>query len=137
MDKARFPAVALALFRVVVGFLFACHGARTLFGVFGGMGGTGATAAVGAWPSWWAGVIELAGGVLIVLGLLTRPVALLSSGAMAYAYFVVHQPRDVLPLTNGGEPAALFCWSFLLLAALGPGAAALDRLWGSRTAVQV
>ncbi|HEX5741811.1 MAG TPA: DoxX family protein [Pilimelia sp.] len=127
MTTPVLPHLALAGFRVVVGFLFLCHGAGKLFGAFGGMPGGGA-APVGAWPAWWAGLIELVCGALVLLGLLTRPAALLASGAMAYAYFVVHQPQALLPIENRGEPAALYCWAFLLLAALGPGRYAVDTL---------
>lgn len=82
----------------------------------------------GAWPSWWAALIQLVCGLLVLTGLFTRIAALLASGSMAYAYFVVHQPQDLLPLRNGGELAALFCWAFFLIAVLGPGSWALDRL---------
>ena len=79
----------LALFRIVVGLLFVIHGAQKVFGLFT----TKAPVALTQWPSGPAGVIELVGGALVVIGLGTRWAALLSSGAMAYAYFVVHQPR--------------------------------------------
>jgi putative oxidoreductase len=126
-------AAALSAVRVVVAFLFICHGLQGLFGAFGGIDGHGAPIPVGLWPGWWAGVIELVGGGLVLLGLLTRPAALLCSGAMAYAYFTVHQPHGLLPLQNLGEPAALYCWIFLLIAILGPGSFALDTvLWRPR-----
>ncbi|GLZ13199.1 integral membrane protein [Actinomadura sp. NBRC 104425] len=121
----------LSLFRVVVGLLFACHGAAKLFGVLGGPPG-GVPPRVGEWPSWWAAMIELVGGGLVMIGLATRPAALLCSGAMAYAYFTVHLPKDLFPLLNGGEPAALFSWSFLLLAVFGGGPWALDALIARR-----
>lgn len=122
--------VVQTLFRVVVGFLFACHGAASLFGVLGGaVGMEGGTVPFGVWPFWWAAVIELVGGVLVVLGLATRIAALICSGAMAYAYFVVHQPEGWFPIQNGGELAALYSWAFLLIAVLGPGALAVDNLW--------
>ncbi|MFB7948981.1 DoxX family protein [Kitasatospora phosalacinea] len=114
----------IALHRAVVGLLFACHGAASLFGVLGGAHG-GGTVAVGTWPGWYAAVIQLACGVLVVLGLGTRAAALVASGSMAYAYFTVHQENALFPLQNGGEPAVLFCWAFLLIAALGPGSFAL------------
>ncbi|GAA3441460.1 DoxX family protein [Planomonospora venezuelensis] len=117
----------LSLFRAVVGLLFACHGAASLFGVLGGPHG-GRTPEFGAWPGWWAAAIELTGGGLVLLGLATRAAALLCSGTMAYAYFVVHQPKGLFPLVNGGEPAALFSWSFLLVAVVGGGPWALDAL---------
>lgn len=124
----RPQAAVLAATRIVVSFLFVCHGAVKLFGALGGVDGQGGAVAFLAWPGWWAGVIELVAGVLVGLGLFTRVAALLCSGAMAYAYFVVHQPDALLPLSNNGEPAALFCWIFLLIAVLGPGAFALDNL---------
>ncbi|MFD1828902.1 DoxX family protein [Streptomyces desertarenae] len=124
-----------ALFRAVVGLLFACHGAATLFGVLGGPHG-GRVPEVGQWPGWWAAAIQLAGGVLVAVGLGTRIAAVLCSGSMAYAYFVVHQPAGLFPLENGGEPAAMFCWSFLLIAALGPGRWSLDALRAARGEVR-
>ncbi|MFB6989201.1 MULTISPECIES: DoxX family protein [unclassified Streptomyces] len=120
---------ALGLFRIVVGLLFACHGAASLFGVLGGAMGGGSIPA-GTWPGWYAAVIQLVGGGLVVLGLGTRVAALISSGSMAYAYFKVHQPEALFPLQNGGEPSAVYCWAFLLLVFTGPGALALDRLFG-------
>ncbi|MFD7750152.1 DoxX family protein [Streptomyces sp. NPDC059698] len=117
----------LSLFRFVVGLLFAIHGAATLFGAFGGD-----QAETGAWPGWYAALIQLVCGSLVALGLGTRAAAFLASGSMAYAYFKVHQPEALLPIENGGEPSALFCWAFLLLVFTGPGAVALDRFFGSR-----
>ncbi|GLW54064.1 DoxX family protein [Kitasatospora phosalacinea] len=114
----------IALHRAVVGLLFACHGAASLFGVLGGAHG-GGTVKAGTWPGWYAAVIQLACGVLVALGLGTRIAALVASGSMAYAYFTVHQENALFPLQNGGEPAVLFCWAFLLIAALGPGSFAL------------
>ncbi|MFD3536462.1 DoxX family protein [Streptomyces sp. NPDC058664] len=129
MDQAQ--PYALGLFRIVVGLLFACHGAASLFGVLGGAMG-GGTIPAGTWPGWYAAVIQLGAGVLVLAGLGTRSAAFLASGSMAYAYFKVHQPEALFPLQNGGEAAALFCWSFALLVFTGPGALALDRLFGSR-----
>jgi putative oxidoreductase len=118
----------------VVSFLFACHGAKILFGVIGGVDGHGATAPIGSWPIWWAGVIELLGGALVLLGLFTRPAALLCSGAMAFAYFTVHLPQALLPLQNHGELAVLYCGLFLLIATLGPGRFAFDTTqWRSQS----
>ncbi|MGP4001194.1 DoxX family protein [Streptomyces sp. 8N706] len=121
---------ALGLFRFVVGLLFACHGAASLFGVLGGAMG-GGTVPTGAWPGWYAAVIQLVGGGLAALGLGTRIAALIASGSMAYAYFTVHQGEGLWPLQNGGEPSAIYSWAFLLLVFTGPGAWALDRLFGA------
>ncbi|MGC9501692.1 DoxX family protein [Streptomyces sp. WG7] len=127
---------ALGLFRIVVGLLFACHGAASLFGVLGGASGTGGTIEAGTWPGWYAAVIQLVGGGLVMLGLGTRAAAFISSGSMAYAYFKVHQPGALWPMENGGEASAMFCWAFLLLAFTGSGAFGLDRLFARRTSEQ-
>ncbi|MEU3844384.1 DoxX family protein [Streptomyces sp. NPDC028635] len=119
--------IVQAAFRLVIGFLFACHGAASLFGVLGGAHGGGTVPAL-QWPGWWAALIELAGGSLVALGLFTRTAAVICSGSMAYAYFTVHQPNALLPIDNGGEPAVVFCWTFLLIACLGPGAYAAEAL---------
>lgn len=118
-----FRDYAIGLFRIVVGFLFACHGVKSLFGVLGADGPT----PFGVWPYWWAAAIELTVGGLVLLGVGTRLAALLGSGSMAYAFFVVHLPDALLPIQNGGEMAALFCWSLLLLAVVGPGRFALGN----------
>jgi putative oxidoreductase len=82
-----------------------------------------------------AGMIELVGGTLLVLGLFTRPVAFILAGEMAFAYFMGHAPRGFFPLTNGGEPAVLFCFIFLYLAAAGGGAGASMRGAGNRPTI--
>ncbi|MFC8866197.1 DoxX family protein [Streptomyces sp. NPDC057148] len=123
---------ALGLFRMVVGLLFACHGAASLFGVLGGASGTGGTVEAGTWPGWYAAVIQLVGGGLVLLGLGTRAAALVSSGSMAYAYFKVHQPGALWPMENSGEASAMFCWAFLLLVFTGSGAFGLDRFFARR-----
>lgn len=122
---------ALGLFRIVIGLLFACHGAASLFGVLGGAMG-GGTVDAGTWPGWYAAVIQLVGGGLVLLGLGTRAAAFISSGSMAYAYFKVHQPEALWPIQNGGEASAIFCWTMLLLVFTGSGAFGLDRLFASR-----
>lgn len=132
----RLPQITTALFRVVLGVLFAIHGASSLFGLFGGAMGTGASVPVGQWPGWWAALIQFVGGLLVMVGLGTRYAAVICSGSMAYAYFVVHQPISLLPLNNGGELAAMFCWSFLLIAVLGPGVWSLDGLLNRKQTAQ-
>ncbi|PGH47787.1 DoxX family protein [Streptomyces sp. Ru87] len=124
LDRAREPVIGV--FRIVVGLLFACHGAATLFDVLGGP--HAGVPEFGAWPGWWAAAIQLVGGALVLLGAWTRVAALVCSGSMAYAYFVVHQPEALFPIENGGEPSAMFCWAFLLIAVLGPGRWAVDSL---------
>jgi putative oxidoreductase len=126
---------AIGLFRIVVGLLFACHGAASLFGVLGGAAGTeGGTIDAGTWPGWYAAVIQLVCGGLVLLGLGTRAAAFLASGSMAYAYFDVHQGMALWPLENGGEASAMFCWAFFLLIFTGSGAFGLDRVFTRRTA---
>ncbi|MDH6246004.1 DoxX family protein [Mycobacterium sp. OTB74] len=118
--------VVLSVFRMVIGFLFACHGASVLFAwpVNFGMG----TPAFGAWPGWFAGAIELLVGILVFTGLATRAAAFIGSGQMAVAYFWQHQPKALLPLANHGEPAVLFCFALFLLVFTGGGVIALDTL---------
>ncbi|OON76689.1 DoxX family protein [Streptomyces tsukubensis] len=129
----RSQPYALGLFRIVVGLLFTCHGAASLFGVLGGTQG-GGTVPAGTWPGWYAAVIQLVGGALVTLGLGTRVAALISSGSMAFAYFHVHQPHALWPLQNGGEPSVMFCWAMLLLVFTGSGALGVDRLLAGRSA---
>jgi len=125
----RIGGVTIGSVRIVVGFLFACHGFQKLFGAFGK-----APVPIGAWPSFYAGAIELVAGTLIAIGLFTRPAAVLCSGTMAYAYFTVHQAAGLLPLQNKGELAAVYCWAFLLIAAVGPGSMAVDTVRRARAA---
>ncbi|GAA4605800.1 DoxX family protein [Actinoallomurus liliacearum] len=128
MSTSRFHGPILSLYRVVVGLLFVFHGAASIFGVFGGNRGTGHAIAAGTWPGWYAALIQLVCGGLVLVGLLTRPAAILASGSMAYAYFTVHIKNGIIPLQNGGEPAAMFSWAFLLIAVFGPGVWALDSM---------
>ncbi len=123
---SKFQTPALNLLRIMTGFLFFPHGAQKLFGLFGGFGGQpGATAPllslIGV-----AGVLEFFGGLLVMCGLLTRPVAFILSGQMAAAYFMAHSPQGVWPLLNRGELAALYSFVFLFLAAGGGGDFSID-----------
>ncbi|MGC4940324.1 DoxX family protein [Kribbella sp. DT2] len=117
----RWQTQVVAVFRIVVGFLFATHGFAALFGVLG----VEQVAAL-TWPSWWASAIQAVAGALVTVGFGTRWAALLCSGSMAFAYFTVHQVDGLLPVENGGEKAALFAFAFLLIAVLGNGSWALE-----------
>jgi putative oxidoreductase len=129
MIPERYAPQVYALFRIVAGFLFMFHGLQKVLGMFGGM--QGSTAPMMSMP-WFAGVIELVGGLLIAIGLLTRVAAFICSGEMAAAYFMVHQPRGAWPIQNGGELAALYCFAFLYIAARGAGIWSVDGSRGSR-----
>jgi putative oxidoreductase len=127
------PAV-VSLFRAVFGFLFAAFGSSKLFGWPIALG----PIPVGTWPVWYAGVIELVTGLLVLVGLFTRIAAFIASGEMAVAYFWQHQPYGLWPIDptqnatgqpiGGGLPSVLFCFAFFLLVFTGPGAYALDSM---------
>jgi putative oxidoreductase len=137
MDRVlgRYSDVAYALFRVVVGLLFACHGAQKLFGVLGGFGGQpGATASLGSLMG-AAGVIEFVGGLLIALGLFAGTAAFLCSGEMATAYFMAHAPRGFWPILNQGELAVVYCFAFLYVATRGSGLWSIDAGFRGRGAL--
>ncbi len=118
---ARFEGTVYALLRIIVGLLFFCHGLQKLGGVFGGT-----PPEAPAFVVWVAGSIELVGGFLVAIGLFTRWAAFVSSGLMAFAYFMAHQPRGALPITNQGELAVVYCWLFLYIAARGAGRWSVD-----------
>lgn len=113
----------LSILRIVFGLLFLEHGTQKLFG-FPAPPSFGLPAPFTL--LWFAAVLELVGGALVVLGLGTRPVAFLLSGQMAVAYWMAHAPRGFFPVLNGGEGAILYCFVFLYLAVAGGGAWAVD-----------
>jgi putative oxidoreductase len=129
---SRLETPAYALLRFLAGSMFALHGAQKILGFL----------AQHEQPAmfsqmWFGGIIELVGGALIAVGLLTRIAAFISSGTMAVAYLQFHWPVLAfetanwkwLPTVNGGEPAVLYCFLFLLVCARGPGPISLDRLF--------
>ncbi len=128
MNLTRVKSVTHVLLRIVAGTLFLQHGGQKLFGWFGGPGGAPAEPVALMSQMGLAGVLEFYGGIAIVLGLFTRPVAFLLSGQMAVAYLMAHLPRGMWPIQNHGEPAALFSFIFLFLAAHGAGGFSLDAL---------
>lgn len=126
----------LSLLRIVSAFMFLAHGAQKLFGFLAPPGAAGPPAFS---QIWFGGVIELFGGLLLLIGLFTRPVAFLLSGTMAVAYFQMHAwtafqkqglEAGFWPLQNRGELAALYCFVFLFFAVAGGGPWSLDRLLG-------
>jgi putative oxidoreductase len=117
--------VLLSLVRMVAAFGLMTHGTQKLFGVptVDPRAGVELLSRAGA-----AGIIETVGGALLIVGLFTRPVAFLCSGLMAAAYFIAHWPRNVWPILNGGELAAVYCFLLLYLAATGGGPLSIDAM---------
>ncbi len=118
---------ARSLLRIVAGFTFSLHGMQKLLGAFGGVNGQGATVSYSSLFG-LAGGLELIGGLLLILGLFTSPVAFILCGEMAVAYFKAHFPHGFLPLVNHGELAVLYCFVFLYLFTAGAGPLSLDSL---------
>src|SRR5262245_791528 len=128
MSWERAKEITFFLLRIVAGLLFLQAGGMKLFDWFGGI-----PAEFGGHPgflsqTWIGGVLEFYGGMAILLGLCTRPIAFILSGEMAVAYFQFHQPGGAWPIQNHGEEAVLLCFIFLLLAAHGGGPWSLDAL---------
>ena len=117
----------LSILRIIAGLLFMEHGLGKLFGF-----PSAAMSPAMFQLLWFAGVIESVGGLLVALGLFTRPAAFIMSGEMAIAYFYSHQPRNLYPLNNGGDAAILYCFIFLYLFVAGGGCWSLDRLISRR-----
>lgn len=115
---------ALGILRIVAGLIFLEHGSQKLLGF-----PDGERAFVDAFTlSWWAGLLELILGALIVVGLFTRLAAFIASGEMAFAYWLAHAPQNFFPVNNGGDAAILYCFVFLFLVFAGPGKWSLDGL---------
>ena len=116
----------LSVLRIVTGLLFLEHGTQKLLQFPVDPTKPAMSPALTSLPG-IAGLMELIGGTLIILGLFTRPVAFLLSGEMAVAYWMAHAPRSPFPVLNGGDAAIMFCFIFLYIAAAGPGPWSLDR----------
>jgi putative oxidoreductase len=126
MNRDRAAQVTYFLLRVVAGFLFIQTGSLILFGWFGGIPGQPTPPLLS--QTGIGGILEFFGGIAIMLGLGTRPVAFILSGMMAVAYWQFHAPNGVSPVQNQGIPAVLFCFLFLYMAAQGGGDWSLDAL---------
>lgn len=113
----------LSILRIVAALLFFEHGTQKLLG----FPASDFSPAVLSLP-WIAGVLELVGGALLILGLFTRPVAFILAGEMAVAYWMAHAPQNFFPVLNEGEAAILYCFIFLYLVFAGPGVWSLDHL---------
>jgi putative oxidoreductase len=124
LNSALLAPPMLSVLRIIAGLAFLEHGTGKLLGFPAGL------PFIEKMPTgllYCTGMMELVGGALIVIGLFTRPVAFILSGFMAAAYFMAHFPMSFFPALNFGEPAVLYCFIFLYLAAAGPGRWALDK----------
>jgi putative oxidoreductase len=124
VNTARFAPYLLSVLRIAAGLAFLEHGTGKLLGFPAGL------PFIDKMPAgllYVTGTLELVGGVLITIGLFTRPVAFILSGFMAAAYFMAHFPMSFFPALNFGEPALLYCFIFLFIAAAGPGRWAIDK----------
>ncbi|HRC85331.1 MAG TPA: DoxX family protein [Thermoanaerobaculia bacterium] len=130
MNAERARQITFFLLRVVAGLLFLQAGGMKLFGWFGGLPGGGTAPLLSQIGI--GGILEFVGGLAMMLGLCTRPVAFVLSGEMAVAYFQFHQPGGTWPIQNHGEPAVLLCFIFLFFAAWGAGDWSLDAKWRQR-----
>lgn len=125
MALASWRPLLLSVLRVMSGLLLLQHGTAKLlkFPVMQSMANVSLTS-----PGGIAGILELVGGILLVIGLFTRPTAFILSGMTAVAYFMAHAGRNFFPILNGGELAALYCFVFLYLAAAGGGSWSADAM---------
>ncbi len=124
----RYAPQALSLLRIVAALIFLLHGTSKLLGF---------PASEMPMPPamsflWFGGVLELVGGLMLLFGILSRPVAFILSGEMAVAYWMFHAPASTFPSVNGGDAAILFCFVFLYIAAAGPGPWSVDAALGRK-----
>jgi putative oxidoreductase len=118
---ARFAPQMLSVLRIVSALIFMAHGTQKILG----FPASSMNPAMFSLP-WIAGVLELVGGALLLIGLFSRPVAFILSGEMAFAYFIGHAPRSLYPALNGGDAAILYCFVFLYIVFAGPGPWSVD-----------
>lgn len=116
-----------SIVRALIGGLFMQHGLQKVFGLFGGVDGSGGTASLNSLYG-IAGIVELFGGLLIVIGVGTRLIAVITAGEMITAQVLEHLPNGLIPIQNGGELGLLYTASFLLLIVYGSGQYSVDRL---------
>jgi len=122
-DMAVMAPRMRAILRIVAALIFMEHGTQKLFG----FPAPPASGLPPAFSLYWIGAtLELGGGLLLMLGLFTRPVAFVLAGEMAVAYWMFHAPRSFFPVLNNGDAAILYCFVFLYFVAAGPGAWAVD-----------
>jgi putative oxidoreductase len=125
---SRYAPTFLSVLRIVSGLIFMEHGTQKFLSFPAGeMAGYGLTLSS---PGAYAGIIELAAGFLIAIGLFTRPAAFLASGTMAVAYWMAHAPQNAFPVNNGGDAAILYCFVFLYLVFAGAGPISIDARRG-------
>ena len=129
MKSSGLSPYLLSVLRLVAAFVYAAHGTQKLFGVPGHPFRAPVFAVTLMFA---AGVLETFGGILMFLGLFTRPVAFVLSGQMAVAFFIQHYPGGFWPILNGGELAVLFCFLWLFFSVAGPGPISIDALRGKR-----
>lgn len=132
MNTQKAIDIAYFLLRVVAGLLFLQVGGMKVLGWFGGVPGTPDGTPPLMTQIGIGGLLEFLGGILIMVGLFTRPVAFILSGEMAVAYWQFHAPNGFWPIVNQGQPAVLFCFIFLFMAAYGGGRWSLDALMRRR-----
>ena len=122
----RYAPHFLGVLRIVTALIFMAHGTQKLFGFPASERGTVELFSLFG----LAGILETFGGLLLLIGLFTRPVAFVLSGMMAVAYFMAHAPNSFFPVNNGGDAAILFCFVFLYLFTAGPGPWSVDAKRG-------
>ncbi len=125
---ATLPGITLAALRVISALVLLEHASQRAMGFPANSARPWSGAPDPFTQGWFATALEVVGSILLVLGLFTRPVAFVLSGLMAFAYFLVHAPRNFFPVVNGGEPAVLLCFILLYISTVGVGPYSLDSI---------